>query len=221
MSLLHRTIIVNPGTQLVEYVRGAFTKVLEPGEHKRPRKATYEHVLVREQISTIPVQEIPTSDGLTVRVTAAVRWTVDDARRYIEVAAAPFDAIYLAVQIALRDVLVEVEAEAAGRHLRQDAPTALLEAARVAGSEVGVAVRDVGVKDVLLPAEMRAAQVDLVTARTRGLAELEKARAETAALRSLANAAKLLDDHPALAQLRLIQAVPFGTTLELSVGSSD
>jgi hypothetical protein len=34
------------------------------------------------------------------------------------------------------------------------------------------------------------------------------------ALRSLANGAKLLDDHPALAQLRMIQSLPIGSTIE-------
>jgi hypothetical protein len=59
-----------------------------------------------------------------------------------------------------------------------------------------------------------------VTTKTRGLAQLEAARAETAALRSLANGAKLLDEHPALARLRLVQALPYGSKLELTVGDS-
>ena len=63
-------------------------------------------------------------------------------------------------------------------------------------------------KDVLLPPEIRGAATALIVARQRGAALLEEARAETAALRSLANGARLLDAHPALARLRLVQAVP-------------
>ena len=51
-----------------------------------------------------------------------------------------------------------------------------------------------------------------MTARQRGQAKLEAARAETAALRSLANGAKLLDEHPALARQRLVQALPPGAS---------
>jgi hypothetical protein len=47
---------------------------------------------------------------------------------------------------------------------------------------------------------------------------LEAARAETAALRALANGARLLDEHPALAQLRLVQSAPPGTRLVLQLG---
>jgi len=41
----------------------------------------------------------------------------------------------------------------------------------------------------------------------QGLAALEKARGETAALRNLANAARLVEDNPALMQLRLLQSL--------------
>ena len=73
-------------------------------------------------------------------------------------------------------------------------------------------------KDVILPLDLRSAYAEQVTARARGQARLEAARAETAALRSLANGAKLLDQHPALARLRLVESLPPGSTLELTTG---
>ncbi|MFZ2241671.1 MAG: slipin family protein, partial [Gordonia amarae] len=41
------------------------------------------------------------------------------------------------------------------------------------------------------------------------------------ALRSMANAGRLLDAHPALAQLRMVQEVPYGTKVVLAVGAPD
>ncbi len=67
---------------------------------------------------------------------------------------------------------------------------------------------------------MRAAAAALVAARHRSAAVLEEARAETAALRSLANGARILDAHPALAGLRLVQAAPPGTRLVLALGDT-
>ncbi len=221
MSLLHTTITVQTGSQLVEYRDGVCTRVLRPGKHERPWKATYVSVSTREQVTSLAPQDVPTADGLTVRASAAIRWAVADARRFVEVAQAPFDLVYLAVQVALRDALVVVEAADSVRHLRLEVADRLAVAARAAGAEVGIEVHEVVVKDVLLPVELRTAQAELVTARTRGQAELEKARAETAALRSLANAAKMLDDHPALAQLRMVQALPYGAKLELTVSGTD
>jgi regulator of protease activity HflC (stomatin/prohibitin superfamily) len=218
MSWFHRKITVPADARAVEYVDGAFVRVLGPGRHaRRWRRVSYRWVDNREQLMPMPPQEVLTADGLSVRVSTAVRWAVAEPRAFVEVAVDPIAAIYLAVQVALRDALAEVDVADAVRQVRQSVADRLVEAARAAATEVGVEVRDVVVKDVLLPIEVRAAQAELVTARTRGQAELEKARAETAALRSLANAARMLDDHPALAQQRLVQALPAGATVKLAV----
>lgn len=96
---------------------------------------------------------------------------------------------------------------------------AIATAARTAGARTGVEVIGAFVKDVIVPAEIRAAALQLATAKATGAAKLEAARAETAALRALANAGKLLDAHPALAQLQLVQRVPYGSKVVLGLGS--
>lgn len=213
-----RARAVNHYERALEHVDGVCTRVLEPGRHRTVRRATYQRVLVLEQMFTTAPQDVLTSDGVSVRVIAAVRWKVADVRAFVATVQDPAGLVYLAVQVALRDALADVEVERLVRASRLTGDV-LLEGARRAGAEVGVEVVGVVVKDVILPVELRYAYAELVTTRTRGLAQLEAARAETAALRSLANGAKLLDDHPALARLRLVQALPHGSTLELSVGT--
>jgi regulator of protease activity HflC (stomatin/prohibitin superfamily) len=217
MSLFHRTITVQPGTHTVEYVDGVCTRVLEPGRHTTRRRAQYRAVSVRERLDLIAPQEVLTADGVTVRVTATVRSRVTDARRFVEAADDPFALVYLAVQVALREALVDVDAESVVRAARVTLGDSVTLATRAVAERVGLEVAEVVVKDVILPPELRAAYAELVTAKTRGQAQLEAARAETAALRSLANGAKLLDEHPALGRLRLVQALPYGSTLELRV----
>ncbi|HEX5969959.1 MAG TPA: SPFH domain-containing protein, partial [Intrasporangium sp.] len=126
--------------------------------------------------------------------------------------------VYLATQVALREALASLEADeliGRGSGLPLDEMTS---AASAVAQTVGIDVAEVVVKDVILPIELRAAAAELATAKRRGAAALEAARAETAALRSLANGARLLDAHPALAQLRLVQSAPQGTQLVLRVG---
>ena len=55
----------------------------------------------------------------------------------------------------------------------------------------------------------------------RGLAELERARAEAASLRSLANTAKLLADDPAPLQLRTLQAAAEGAQIVIHRGEGE
>jgi regulator of protease activity HflC (stomatin/prohibitin superfamily) len=147
-------------------------------------------------------------------VSAVARWSVSDPVHYTAVAD-PAAVVYPAVQVALGEQLASREADEIVRAAREDVTAAVVAAAQAAGSEVGITVAEVVIKDIILPAELRAAYAELVTVRQRAQAQLETARAETAALRSMANSAKLLDDHPALARLRMIQAAAYGTKIIL------
>jgi regulator of protease activity HflC (stomatin/prohibitin superfamily) len=216
MLFLH--VIVPAHTAAVEFVDGTPVRVLEPGRHRRARRATYREVDLREQLLAVSPQEILTVDGVQVRVSAAVRWAVVDPVAWLERATDPVGLVYLATQVALRDAVAGLTLETVsqrGAGLEAATLTATVDAA---GRPVGLSVLEVVVKDVILPSEVRAATLELATARQRGAAQLEMARAETAALRSLANGAKLLDDHPALARLRLVQALPIGSQLVVRMG---
>ena len=212
------SIVVGRHERVLVVRDGKVAGVLGPGRHSRERRAVYERVDVRERITTIAAQEILTADTVSVKVSAVVRWLILDPVAYTAVTDAEA-VVYLAVQIALRDELAVREAMDVVRSGRSEVAPALLTAARLAGASVGVSVDDVVIKDIVLPAELRAAYAELVTARQRGQVKLEAARAESAALRSMANAARLLDEHPALAQLRMVQAATYGSKLVLEVGA--
>jgi regulator of protease activity HflC (stomatin/prohibitin superfamily) len=212
------TLTVNPGECLLERRPGLPTRALQAGKHRRRHDATYVVVDLRQRLTQLAPQDVPTSDGLTAKVTIAVRWTVLDAVRFTELAADPFALVYLAAQVVLRDALAEVPVESAVAAARRMLADPLREAADRVGRPVGIEVLDVVVKDVMVPADVRAAYGQLVMAKHQAQIKLETARAETAALRSLANAAKLLDDHPALAKLRLVESLPYGSKLELTLG---
>jgi hypothetical protein len=84
---------------------------------------------------------------------------------------------------------------------------------------IGIELLSVDVRDVMVPAELKRAYAAVVAARQEGAVSLERARGETAALRSLANAGRLLDDHPGLLSLRLVQELGAhgGNTVVLGV----
>lgn len=111
MSLF--TLTVNPGECLLERRPGLPTRALEAGKHRRRSDATYVQVDLRERLTQLAPQDVPTSDGLSVKLTVAVRWTVVDAVRFTERAADPFALVYLAVQVALRDALADVPVDSA------------------------------------------------------------------------------------------------------------
>ncbi|MGV9670764.1 slipin family protein [Gordonia sp. NPDC003504] len=222
MSLIPKLekIVVPVGNCALEYRNGQLTRPLSPGTHLRRRHATYSWVDLREQVIAVATQEILTADTVSVRITMALRVNVVDAVAFVERSRDPWSAIYLAAQVALREVCASITVEDLLRRGGVVDVEAILGATRAIADGVGVAVHEVFVKDIIAPAEIRSAATELVVAKARGLAKLETARAETAALRSLANAGRLLDAHPALAQLRLVQEAPYGTKVVLSVGDS-
>lgn len=214
------SIVVDRHEKVLAVRDGQVVEVLGPGRHRRQRRTVYERVDVRPQVTTIAPQEILTADGATVKVSASVRWQVADLLAYTAVRDAEA-VVYLAVQIALRDALAVREVAEVVRDGRRDAGPAVLDAAYQAGASVGIVVDDVVIKDIVLPQELRTAYAELLTTRQRGQAQLEAARAESAALRSLANAAKLLEDHPALERLRLVQSAGYGSQLVLKLHQQD
>jgi regulator of protease activity HflC (stomatin/prohibitin superfamily) len=220
MSLINR-MTVEAGKCALVYRDGTLSRVLRSGTHRLYGAVSIVAIDLRERLVTLAPQEVLTTDAVSLRVTVALRIVVTDAVAYVEKADDPVAGVYLAAQIALRDIAVGLTAEEVMRRSTRIDAAAIRDAARDAGARTGIDVLDAYVKDVIVPAEIRTAAMQLVTAKTRGAAQLEAARAQTAALRALANAGKLLDAHPALAQLQLVQHVPHGSRVVLAMGGAD
>ena len=183
---------------------GTVAAVLDPGAHRRwGRGFTLRRVDVRPWILQVPAQEVPTADGLPVKVSIVAKAQVVDPVAFVTASQDATAALYLTVQIATREVVAAtgVEQLVAARTELGDALTGAVRGL----DEGGVAIGRVELKDLVLPTELKKAQAEVLVARAQGLAALERARGETAALRNLANAAGLLRDNPALLQLRLVQ----------------
>ncbi|MGC4942836.1 slipin family protein [Kribbella sp. DT2] len=240
-------ITVQTHEQVLVYRDGVFESQLEPGRHplRQVRRTRQERIDRRIRQLSVSGQEIFTADGVTVRVTAVARWTVTDARAFVERAENPEDLLHVALQLEIRDAIGRHELDELLRSEGRDAVAAALAGAaaaqadaaaaalvpanapeqgasapgslRATAAEFGITILDVAVRDLGVIGELRTALAETAIERQRGRAALERARGEAAALRSMANSAKLLDDHPALAALRLVQvAAESGATVVLT-----
>ena len=113
-------------------------------------------------------------------------------------------ALYVALQAGLREAIAGRTADEMLAARGEIGPAV---GAAVASelARIGVELLGVDVRDVMVPAELKRAFAGIVAARREGEAALERARGETAALRSLANAGRLVEDNPGLLQLRVLQ----------------
>jgi regulator of protease activity HflC (stomatin/prohibitin superfamily) len=212
------TITVQEYERAVRLVDGRVRGVLDPGRHRYRRRRTQLHRFdLRPQLVTVPGQEVLTSDGVAVRVTAVLRTAVADPVLHLAASQNPLGEVYAAAQQALRGAVAGLALDTL-LSSRVDLGPDLLAEVQTAGRRVGMAVEEVAVRDVMLPGDLRRAYAETVLAREQGRAQLERARAEAAALRSLSNTARLLAEHPALLRLRTLQLAEHeGTKLRLTL----
>lgn len=74
-------------------------------------------------------------------------------------------------------------------------------------TDMGIEVGEIGVKDVILPGDVRELLNKVVEAEKVAKANLIRRQEETAATRSLLNTAKLMDDNPTLMRLKELEAL--------------
>ncbi len=173
----------------VRYFRGRFDRVVGPGVHwYAPFFVRLERVDIRPQHVSIAGQEVLSADGVALKVSLAVNFEVADPEVALNKAKDYSGALHLELQIAVREIIggSDVDALLTGR----DALGArMLEKCVPRGAALGVRLISVDVKDLMVPGKLKEMFAQVVAARKAGLAALEKARGETAALRHLSNAA--------------------------------
>jgi regulator of protease activity HflC (stomatin/prohibitin superfamily) len=190
-------------------VDGAFVRELEPGLHafwKFQRALKAELVDRRVQAMDVSGQEILTRDKVSLRVNLTALWQVVDAVRARSAVTSIADSVYKELQFALR-------AAVGGRTLDEllgdkgslDHEIGEAVAVRLEGQ--GLVVKAVGVKDVILPGEMKTILNQVVEAEKRAQANLIQRREETAATRSLLNTARLMEENPTLMRLKELETL--------------
>jgi regulator of protease activity HflC (stomatin/prohibitin superfamily) len=189
------------------YLKGRFERVLEPGRHWILRLgARVERIDTRRRLLHIQSQEILTSDNVQLRVGAIVSLRVTDPPRALHEAESYEHELYVATQLALRAAVAATGIDDVLERKLQIGE-GLHEIIGARGESLGVEVEAVEIRDMILPGDLRAAFAEVVRARAEGRAALERARGESAALRNLANAARVIEGNPALMNLRILQAM--------------
>ncbi len=192
------------------YVQRKFIEQLAPGRYrfwKTPQaQPTVTSIDMRLRNVAIAGQELMTRDKVTLRLTLTVDYAVGDARRVAETLTDLDATVYLAAQLAARDYVAAVTLDALlesrgefTRHLETEVMPKL--------AAMGLRVDRIGVKDVVLPGEMKALLNRVIEAEKEAAANVILRREETAATRSLANTARVMAEQPVLLRLKELEAM--------------
>ncbi|HUQ78326.1 MAG TPA: slipin family protein [Patescibacteria group bacterium] len=216
-------VTVHDYQRALRYRQGQFVGLVDPGSHLTIRPLSEVRVLDGRPTSiTVPGQEILTADGVALKVSLTARYVVADPVAAITSDQNHVAALYTALHAGLREALAGRTADEI-LAARADLGPAVGGAVASELARLGLELLGVDVRDVMIPPEMKRAFAGVVAARREGEAALERARGETAALRGLANAGRMLDDNPGLLQLRILQQLgaSSGNTIMLGVPGVD
>ena len=196
-------------SQAVLYVDGKVETLLPPGMHafwRVGRDLRTETVDMRLQVLDVAGQEILTRDKVALRVNLVAGYRITDVLAAFALQAKPVDFLYKELQFGLRaavgtrtlDELLE------DKGLIDSVVSAHVKA-RVAG--MGIELDSAGVKDIILPGDMKAILTKVVEAEKAAQANVIRRREETAATRSLLNTAKVMEDNPTALRLKELETL--------------
>ena len=191
------------------FIDGERTLMLDPGLYgfwRFGRDVRVEFVDLRLQVLDVAGQEILTKDKVSLRVNLTAGYRFSDVLTAFSKQAKPVDFLYKELQFGLRaavgtrtlDELLEnktVIDDVVNEHIKR----------RVAG--FGLEVESVGVKDIILPGEMKTILAKVVEAEKAAQANVIRRREETAATRSLLNTAKVMEDSPIALRLKELETL--------------
>src|SRR5262245_4676308 len=200
-------------TTVFEYERGLkFTKgrlkgEVGPGVYWHHAGATTIHRIdTRPSRVLIGGQEVLSADGVAIKTSISATVQIKDAQRAVMGSDNYHAAIHTELQLALRAMVSDVPIEELLQK-RSDVGAQLKKNASPALAATGIELQDASHRDLTVAGELKKNFAQVVKAQQEGLAALEKARGETAALRNLANAASLIERNPSLMQLRALQVL--------------
>lgn len=192
------------------YVSGKLQRTLPPGGYWLWRRFSRVQVVdLRERVVTVPAQEVLSSDNVSVKASLLLRFKVARPEIAVNAAVSFEEALYADAQLALREIVGVLPVEDLVAQ-RDQLATTLDGRLRPKAEALGLALASAGVKDLIFPPLLRQAFHQVVEAKKASQASLERARGEVATLRSLANAARMLEANPALLALKTLQTVAEG-----------
>ncbi|RAJ04290.1 SPFH domain/Band 7 family protein [Chitinophaga skermanii] len=203
-----RSFVVEPYEKGVLYVDGDFHSIAAPNVYnfwKNETRILLHKVDTRQQQLDMNGQEILTKDKANIRINFACQYKVIDILKAVENKEYE-KQLYALAQLSLRE---QVGAYTLDELLdKRDAITPLiLESLRAKVTELGVEVAYCGIRDIILPGDVKEILNQVLIAEKTAQANVIMRREETASTRSLMNTAKLMEDNAMLYKLKEMEYV--------------
>lgn len=200
--------VIGQNMQGLLYVDGKFERLLSTGRYAfwaYNRDVQIKLQSFKLQTLEVNGQEILSKDRVSLRLNLQAMFKVEDAELAMHKAENVNDYLYRRMQLSLRE---EVGTRSLDQLLeaKDQISKTIFSKTKDDFKALGIELIQVGVKDIILPGEMKNILNQVVQAQKQAEANVIKRREETAATRSLLNTAKVIEGNPTLMRLKEMEA---------------
>ncbi len=204
-----RAYIVENYEQAILFIDGKYAQILRAGIYywwKNNITIVVGKADTRMQQIEINGQEILTKDKAALRINGYAQYKVADIEKALLQNKDYERQLYVAFQLALREYIAGLGFDELLEKKNTIVPF-ILEAVKNTAEELGVAVNSFGIRDIILPGDVKDIMNKVLVAEKNAQANSIMRREETASTRSLLNTAKLMEDNTMLWKLKEMEYV--------------
>lgn len=209
LNLYVRNYRIESYEQGLLFVDGKFIELLPAGNYfwwKNSQTITVAKGDTRQQNMEVNGQEILTKDKVQLRMNFSVQYQIVDFIKAFSENKEFENQLYIMIQMALRTLVGTMTFDELMDQKNKIAETLLVEITQKA-ERLGVKIIDAGLKDVILPGEIRDIMNQVLVAEKKAQANSIMRREETASTRSLLNTAKLMEENQMLYKLKEMEYI--------------
>ena len=189
------------------FIDGELARQLKPGIYgywSFNRKYNATVIDNRLQMVEVAGQEILTKDRVSVRVNLSASYRITDTETVVTKLMNYKDFLYREIQLTIREVIGTRTLD--DLLVEKDQVKQVIEKSIKANAlEFGIDIKNIGIKDIILPGEMKEILNQVVEAEKSAEANLIRRREETQATRSLHNTAKMMEGNATLLRLKELE----------------
>ncbi|MBL0742042.1 slipin family protein [Chryseolinea lacunae] len=204
-----RVFTVESNEKGILLVNGKFTRVLDTGVYYFWKNTVAVSVLkadLRQLQLEVSGQEILTRDKAGLRINFYTQYKVTDIVKALIDNKDYEKQLYVLMQLALREYIGTLSLDEL-LEKKESISAYVLDTLKDKAAALGAEIRDCGVRDIILPGEMKEIMNQVLVAQKKAEANVIMRREETASTRSLLNTAKLMEENSMLFKLKEMEYV--------------
>ncbi|MGZ9587359.1 slipin family protein [Paenibacillus marinisediminis] len=188
------------------FYNNVLQRELKPGRYyfwKGSTSVVVKTVDLRQQQMDMTGQEMMTEDKVTLRLNFVCQYKLLNPQRMLAIKSFE-EQIYIQLQLILREYVGTLKLDELLK-MKQEIGAFVLSRLSEKNEEFGVQFLSAGVKDIILPGEIKDILNTVLYAEKKAQANIITRREETASTRSLLNTAKLMDENTTLYRLKELE----------------